>query len=178
MYKHGVELNKNLAGLWKRMHRLKVFLILFYITSDITDLGFVSWVLFLICVLLIKYFTLGEFGWPFKLDRDELVQQSQVLSGNEKEDDGQTLLFLLSESFIFLSRPSDENLWPKQGRHSGLERLGQVIVAKWSFQYLGNCFSDPGAHKYLLVSQSGSWLWRKISSCSSGLMYVRSIRPF
>lgn len=51
MYKHGMEV-KNLTGLWKWMHHLKVFLILFYITSpDITDLGFVFWVLFLICVL-------------------------------------------------------------------------------------------------------------------------------
>lgn len=81
---------------------------MFHITSDITDLGFESF-FFNMCSL-IKYFTLGEIGRPFKLDRDELVQQSQVLSGNEKEDDRQTLVFLLSESFIFLSRPSDENL--------------------------------------------------------------------
>lgn len=33
---------------------------------------------------LIKYFTLGEIGRAFKLDPDELVQQSQVLSGNER----------------------------------------------------------------------------------------------
>lgn len=50
MNKHGMELKKSLAGLWKRTDQLKVFLILFYIASDITDLGFVFWVLFLICV--------------------------------------------------------------------------------------------------------------------------------
>lgn len=76
------------------MHFLKVFLIFFYIISpDITYLGFVVFESFFNICSFIRCFTLEEIGWPFKLDLGELVQQSQVLSGNEKEDDRQTFVY-------------------------------------------------------------------------------------
>lgn len=81
------------------------------------------------------------------------------------------------DSFIFIFRPSDENLWPKQGRHSGFERLGQVPVPS-----ISNIIWETSPVIVDLIntsfSQSGSWLWRKTSFCSSGLMYVCFFKPY